>query len=175
MSHYRVSLTKGTFLGIMVMVAAVPIVGAADSVDVIVGHSEVLRPNQTIGTLVVGDPEIADATAGAGYTIIVTGKMVGTTNLIALDETGAEVFATTLQIVPVDRRREFTVVVIQGGSKEGVAEYSCGPKPGCAPTREAAQAPTSYTVVLDGPSEGQGNGTATMNTPTQSQGGTPGR
>jgi hypothetical protein len=167
-------VAKGTFFSIMVMMAAVPIVGAADSIDVIVGYSEVLRPNQAIGTLVVGDPEIADATAGAGYTIIVTGKKVGTTNLIALDETGAEVFATTLQIVPVDRRREFTVVVIQGGSKEGVAEYSCGPKPGCAPTREAAQAPTSYTVVLDGPSDGQGSGPATMNT-TQPQGGTPDR
>lgn len=101
-----------------------------DLIDVPLGYSEILKSNETPATVVVGRPEIADVTI-ANRTIILTAKEVGFTNLILLDADGDELLRTSVQVVPLDRRAEHEIRVIEGGSGEDGTRYLCGPEPGC--------------------------------------------
>lgn len=109
--------------------------------EVPIGYSQVLKPSEAPGTIVVGDNGIADVTISAGNSIILTGKATGSTNLILLDDTGEEILISVVDVVPVDPRPRTRILVIKGGSRE---EYLCGPEPRCAPItedRETADAP----------------------------------
>lgn len=125
-------------LGLASLFPAAPRAWAAEAIDVIVGRSAVLSPGGAISTIAVGDPEIADATTAAGNKILVTAKKVGTTNLIVLDERGAEVLVSTVRVVPADPRPRYTVSVVRGGTRTA---YICGPDPGCAPTNGGSESP----------------------------------
>ena len=141
------------------------------ALDVTVGHSHIIRTTTPVGTIALGDPEIADATAAAGGTIIVTGKAVGITNMIGLDEKGEEIFSYRVQVVPVDRPASFSIRLVRGGHPNEEFEYSCGPGPLCRPSRrtEDAAAASSYTFVVGRPDEPRSSvpesGGATANSP----------
>jgi hypothetical protein len=108
---------------------------AQDIVDVPVGYSEIFEASELPATVVVGRPEIADVTI-ANRTVILTAKEEGRTNVILLDEEGDELFRTTVQVVPLDRRPKRDVRVIEGGSDEDGTRYLCGPQPGCIAVTE---------------------------------------
>jgi hypothetical protein len=119
-------------LGI-VLIAAASSVLAAETIDVRVGYSEVLSSDEIAETVIVGNDAVANATIAARNTIVVTGNSIGSTNLILLDEAGAEIFSSTVRVVPVDPRPRHAVRLITGGADESTSVYVCGPEPGCAP------------------------------------------
>jgi Flp pilus assembly secretin CpaC len=82
-------------------------------------------PNET-KTVIVGNPIIADVTIGKDGLVILTGKSFGTTNLIALDGTGAILNESTIQ---VQQANENLVIMQRGLDRE---TYSCTPT--CMPT-----------------------------------------
>ena len=82
-------------------------------------------PDQT-KTVIVGNPIIADVTIGKDGLVILTGKSFGTTNLIALDGTGAILNKSTIQ---VQQANENLVIMQRGLDRE---TYSCTPT--CMPT-----------------------------------------
>jgi Flp pilus assembly secretin CpaC len=82
-------------------------------------------PDQT-KTVIVGNPIIADVTIGKDGLVILTGKSFGTTNLIALDGTGAILNESTIQ---VQQANENLVIMQRGLDRE---TYSCTPT--CMPT-----------------------------------------
>ena len=72
------------------LAAMMPPVGAvaADTIDVILDQAQTLRLPDRVGTIVVGNPLIADVTVQSGGLMVVTGKGYGRTNVIALDHHG---------------------------------------------------------------------------------------
>lgn len=64
-----------------------------DQVQLTPGFTKLLRFDKSISTVVIGNPEVADARAQTDRSIVLVGRAVGITNLIALDETGAEVYS----------------------------------------------------------------------------------
>lgn len=122
----------GFALGV-VLIAAASSVLAAETIDVRVGYSEVLSSDEIAETVIVGNDAVANATIAARNTIVVTGNSIGSTNLILLDEAGAEIFSSTVRVVPVDPRPRHAVRLIMGGADESTSVYVCGPEPGCAP------------------------------------------
>lgn len=124
-------MKKQVGLAILVLSLIVPSAFASDKFEVTVGNSKVIGPVQDMATVIVGDDSVVDATVGGGGTIILTGKVMGTTNLIVLDELGGELIASTLYVVPVDRRPTTTVRVLNGASD--AQNYVCGPTPACSP------------------------------------------
>jgi Flp pilus assembly secretin CpaC len=104
--------------------AAAAISGAAlasDVVHVTIDFAKILKLDRPAATLVVGNPGIADATVQDEKTVILTGRTAGSTNLIALDEKGAEV-ANLIVRVSSDIRQLTTVFY---GSKRQT--FSCSP------------------------------------------------
>jgi Flp pilus assembly secretin CpaC len=139
-------LNRGILL-FAAMIFAMPGVLAGNLVDLTVGHSQVVTAEGGLGTVIVGDDSIADATLGSGNTIILTGKALGSTNLIVLDEVGSQIMNSTLLVGPVDRRPTSTVRILKGGSSE--REYVCRTGSGCTPSdRDNAVAAANLAAAL---------------------------
>lgn len=81
-------------------------------------------------TLVIGNPLIADVTMlRNSQLMVITGKSFGTTNLIVLDRTGAQVGESIVTVVPAEDK----LVVQRGPHRES---YACNPR--CAPAVDLA-------------------------------------
>jgi Flp pilus assembly secretin CpaC len=107
---------------------------ATDLVRLKVGHTGVLELSRTATILSVGNADIANATVAFGDKVVVTGKTPGTTNVIALDESGRIVRDATVSVVRADGRR--TINMVASGRQR---TYVCSPTPGCLVVDPATQ------------------------------------
>ncbi len=93
----------------------------AQGMTLTMDQARVMRLPPLVSTLVIGNPLIADATVQRGGIMVLTGKSVGSTNLIALDARGEPLM--TLQ-VRVRVQNDAVVQVYRGAERE---TYSCSP------------------------------------------------
>jgi Flp pilus assembly secretin CpaC len=93
----------------------------AQGMTVTMDQARVLRLPANVSTLVIGNPLIADASVQRGGLMVLTGKSVGATNLIALDGRGEPLL--TIQI-RVRVQNDSVVQVYRGVDRE---TYSCSP------------------------------------------------
>lgn len=92
---------------------------AAD-IDIILDQARLVKMPDRVATVVIGNPMIADAAVQSGGWMVITGKGYGTTNIIALDRSGAILLEKTVEVQgPRD-----VVVVYRGGERN---TYSCTP------------------------------------------------
>jgi len=106
-----------SFLG----VAALPSVASAADINVVLDEARLVKLPDRVGTLVIGNPLIADASVLAGGLMVITGKGYGLTNVIALDRTGAVLLEKSVE---VRGPRTDVIVVYRGVERE---TYSCAP------------------------------------------------
>ncbi|GLS42152.1 hypothetical protein GCM10007884_01370 [Methylobacterium brachythecii] len=102
--------------------------GLADSdvISVMVDNAKVVRLPEQTATVVVGNPAIADVTSRPGGVAILTGKSLGTTNLIALDSKGTLITEASITVqAPMT-----SIVSVQRGVA-GRNSYICAPR--CQP------------------------------------------
>lgn len=131
----RLSLAIAALLALAAPVAAqnlpateeaptvLPMSEAGDVLRMTVGHSKLLQADEPFGTIIVGDDTIANATVGAGNSIIVTGLAAGSTNLIVLSEAQEMLMSATVAVVPVAGPLRATVTVMRGA--ETRERYEC--------------------------------------------------
>ena len=106
-----------------VLLSPLPAIAASDTdaVAVIVDQARVIKLPERVATIVVGNPLIADVTLQPGGMVVVTGKGYGSTNMIAMDRTGAVLADRSIQVEgPTDK----LVTVFRGVDRES---YSCTP------------------------------------------------
>lgn len=89
-------------------------------------QARVMRLPAHVATLVIGNPLIADASVQRGGLMVMTGKSVGSTNLIALDARGEPLLTMQIRVRP---QNEAVMQVYRGVNRE---TYSCSPT--CEPT-----------------------------------------
>jgi Flp pilus assembly secretin CpaC len=94
---------------------------AIDTISIAVDQATITKMPDSVSTLVIGNPIIADVTVRPGGLLIVTGKAYGVTNLIALDASGA---VLSERFIEVTGPRDDLVVVYRGGARDS---YSCTP------------------------------------------------
>jgi hypothetical protein len=94
---------------------------AADVIDVELDQATIVRLPERVATLVIGNPLIADASIQPGGLMVLTGKGYGSTNLVALDRTGAVLMNRSILVTGA---KEHVVVVYRGVGRES---YSCAP------------------------------------------------
>jgi|SRR5438477_1318832 len=95
--------------------------GGADPIAVIVDQATLVKLPERVATLVVGNPLIADVSLQPGSTMVVTGKSYGSTNVVAIDRSGAVLVDRQIQ---VDGPTDKLVTVYRGVNRE---TYSCTP------------------------------------------------
>ena len=89
----------------------------SEPVQLTPGFTKLIRFDKAIATVVIGNHEVADARAQSDRSIALVGRAVGITNLIALDNTGAEVLST---LVVVGARDAGKVII---NSRKQLHEY----------------------------------------------------
>jgi hypothetical protein len=62
------------------------------------GFADARKLSRAANTVVVGNPEVADANVAPGNIMLLTGKRAGSTNVIALDESGSEIYRAIVEI-----------------------------------------------------------------------------
>lgn len=96
------------------------------------GQAEVVRYSREPGTVIIGDPAVAAASIAASDILVLTGIQAGETNLIVLDDGGAQIDRMTLRVV----ERGDTVVLRRGLERQVLR---CNPL--CSPTDAPGFAP----------------------------------
>jgi Flp pilus assembly secretin CpaC len=109
-------------LGTLTFVAPAK-VEAAD-VAISIDDAKLVKLPDRAATLVIGNPLIADASVQSGGLAVITGKGYGTTNMIALDPSGAVLAEHNIEV----RGARDAVVVYRGAARQ---TYSC--MPDCEP------------------------------------------
>ncbi|MEM7530470.1 MAG: pilus assembly protein N-terminal domain-containing protein [Pseudomonadota bacterium] len=71
---------------------------AAGLVPLAIDQATVLRLSRPAGTIILGNPLIADASVQDAETLVLTGRSFGITNIIVLDANGDEVLNTQLTV-----------------------------------------------------------------------------
>jgi Flp pilus assembly secretin CpaC len=94
---------------------------ASEPIDVTIDFAKVMKLSKPAHTVVVGNPGIFDASVGDEQTLVLTGKSAGTTNLIVLDDSGAEILNSVVR-VSSDVRQLTTV--FYGSHRQS---FSCAP------------------------------------------------
>jgi Flp pilus assembly secretin CpaC len=111
-------------VGAAVLIATVAAAGpgrAAEPITVMLDQATITKLPGRVSTIVIGNPLIADVSVQAGGLLVVTGKGYGTTNLIALDRTGAILTERSIEVVGA---QDTVVFVYRGMNRES---YSCAP------------------------------------------------
>ena len=96
-------------------------VPAAEPIAVLIDQAKLVKLPERVGTLVIGNPLIADASVQANGLLVITGKSYGATNLLALDRQGNVLME---KMVQVEGPRD-VMVVYRGVERE---TYSCHPR-----------------------------------------------
>jgi Flp pilus assembly secretin CpaC len=99
---------------------------AADAIAIKIDRAKVMRISRPAGTVIIGNPAIADAAIQDNQTLIITGRSFGTTNLIVLDSNGQPIAD---EILTVDTADDAVVTVFKRDKRQTL---SCNPE--CGPT-----------------------------------------
>lgn len=103
-------------------------------------QARIVRLPARVATLVIGNPLIADATVQSGGLMVLTGKGIGSTNLIALDQRGEQLMSVQIRVRP---QNDSVVQVYRGIERE---TYSCSPT--CERTIAIGDSKTFFDTAL---------------------------
>jgi Flp pilus assembly secretin CpaC len=99
--------------------------GRTEMVEVVLDLARILKLDEPAKTIVIGNPAVLDATVTDERTLVLTGKVLGMTNMIVLDGEGDEVANMMINVV----QGRHIVTVHRGSQKE---TYNCAGA--CRPT-----------------------------------------
>lgn len=116
-------------------------VSASGRILVEVDRAQLLRLEEPAGSVIIGNPMIADAAIHDHKMLVITGKSFGTTNLIILDSAGREIYSKTLEV----RIGSQSVVTMHKGAAR--QSYSCSPV--CEPALLSGDSKEYFESVRD--------------------------
>ncbi len=87
--------------------------------SVTLDYAKILKFDRQARTIIIGNPGIVDGTMSDPSTIVLTGKAVGTTNVIVLDMAGQEISNFAVQVA---RSNKQLTVVHHGAAQQA---FSC--------------------------------------------------
>ncbi|MGB7432832.1 MAG: pilus assembly protein N-terminal domain-containing protein [Ahrensia sp.] len=100
-------------------------VGAEASLDanisVSLNHARIIKLSRPAATVIIGNPEIADATVRDSQTIVLTGRGFGNTNMVILDATGTPIIDERIAV----SRNEFETLKVY--RRADIETLSCKP------------------------------------------------
>ena len=119
----------------LILTAAAP--ALASDLVLATEHAKIVRLPADASAVVVGNPSIADAMVHDGRTLVLTGRLQGRTNVIALDRVGRVIFS---QEIVVTNPVEGQVALFRGPNRQTLScADTCDdvPRTGDDPARES--------------------------------------
>ena len=109
-------------------VAETPSGSKANAISAYIDQTEIIHLPYPAGSLIIGNPSVANIAIHDDRTLLLTGKAFGATNLIVLDGIGRRIYETQIR---VDENRAGDKMTIARGM--ATQTYSCASL--CRPTR----------------------------------------
>ena len=89
----------GLSLGLAFAIASAAAPAFAESgIEVTMNQAKIIKLSRAADTIIVGNPDIADAAVQDASTVVLTGKGFGVTNLVVLDEAGAPIIDEQISV-----------------------------------------------------------------------------
>lgn len=108
---------------------------------VTVDRAKVFRIEEPASTVIVGNPAIADVAMHDRYTVVVTGKSYGTTNLVILDAASQPIID---EVIVVKQSDTDLITVTRNTSRQS---YSCSPR--CEPTLRVGDNDAAFKITAE--------------------------
>lgn len=109
--------------------AATPAAGAEEkSIEAYIDQTEVLHLSRPAGSLIIGNPSVANVAVHDDRTLLITGKQFGATNLIVLDNIGRTIHRSQIHVG--ENRAGDSLTIARGSDTETL---SCTTR--CRPVR----------------------------------------
>jgi hypothetical protein len=127
--HTRPFACGSLLLSLVFANIAVQPATAADPIRLNSGYVSLVKLDQTVGTIVIGNPDVVDATLQGKNAILLTAKKItgsAATNLIVLNPQDAEIFNATVIVGSESTKTEIHSKGKAGGLHEYWA-YRCMP------------------------------------------------
>jgi Flp pilus assembly secretin CpaC len=86
----KLNLSLGLAALLALSTAAMPALAGA-GIEVTMNQAKIVKLSRAADTIVIGNPNIADASVQDASTVVLTGKGFGVTNLVILDEAGVPI------------------------------------------------------------------------------------
>ena len=109
------------------------------AIAVAVDRAKVFQLQEDAGTIIIGNPAIADVTLQDRKTLILTGKSFGTTNLVILDHNSHPLIDQTIVVQPS------TTDIVTVTRKNSRSSYSCTPD--CEPTIRLGDSDAAFNAA----------------------------
>jgi hypothetical protein len=129
MRHTRPFVCGSLLLSLVFANIAVQPAAAADPIRLNAGYVSLVKLDQTVGTIVIGNPDVVDATPQGNNAILLTAKKItgsAATNIIVLNAQDAEIFNATIIVGSQATKTEIHSKGKAGGLHEYWA-YRCMP------------------------------------------------
>ncbi len=110
-------------------------------VTVTVDRAKVFRIEEEAATVIVGNPFIADVAMHDRFTVVITGKSYGSTNLVILDDNGEPIID---EIIVVRSAKDNVVSVTRNAARQ---TYSC--QPVCEPVLQLGDNPGAFDAFAE--------------------------
>lgn len=155
---------RGSFLlGLMFATLTVKGAVAAETIRLNSGYVSLVKLDQTVGTIVIGNPDVVDATLQGKNSILLTAKKINgsaATNLIVLNAQDAEIFDATIIVGSQGATKTEVHSKAKAGGLHEYWAYRCMPV--CERVedkletfqRSAEASPTSSVSVVNAPPPG---------------------
>ncbi len=97
-------------------------------IDVFIDQTQLLHLGKPMGSIIIGNPEVATVAVHDNHTLLLTGLTFGTTNLIVLDSIGRTIH--TSQLLVSERSDTGSLTIARG---QDTNTYACSDK--CRPIK----------------------------------------
>jgi hypothetical protein len=138
---YSVMLLAAIIAMAATSLPATVLAGAVLVVDVAIDEARLVRLKTDAAAIIVGNPAIADVEAQGSRLLVVTGKSYGSTNVIALDASGREIYSARLGVKEGDAR---LVRIYKGTLRQSL---HCAP--GCQRTLAIGDDKSQFEQIAD--------------------------
>lgn len=124
--HARNILLHGIIPAVALLTVCGSMAQADETIELTPGSVKLLRFDRHVGTVAIGNPTVADPFASNDKAILLTGKAVGTTNLIVLDEQGRDLFSADIVVARGEEVGQ-RITIHSRPSLHSYYEYRCAP------------------------------------------------
>jgi Flp pilus assembly secretin CpaC len=94
---------------------------SAAGIEVVMNEAKIVKLARTADTVIIGNPEIADASVQDANTLVLTAKGFGVTNLVVLDRDGTPIID---ELITVSRQQAQSMRIYR---RSAVQTLSCTP------------------------------------------------
>jgi hypothetical protein len=141
--------------------AATTVAVAENAMRINVDEARVVQLASAPGTVIIGNPLIADAMVHSGNILVILGKNFGTTNVIVLDHDSEEIANLDLNVVTSGNNE----LSLYRGS--GRVTYNCAPL--CERELNVGDAQPAFEVTQDQIGKKTGHSSSAVDAPAESE------